>query len=215
MKAAMFITSTRQLEEINILGKCLLNCPQICESFDLILHNNNPRYNLDVANIYFNNLPIKRKIFIHEKENSGYVAGSIDAIYRHYDKILEYDYVLHIHADVFPLRENSILDILNENLSSDYNLLISRSAHRNIPSQGLQSDLYIFKPQKIDRKFFCGDNSLPTLEETLYKRLSLFNINYLWIPRYNDEYLGGHILDQIGFWHTHNLDQIKDFLKIA
>jgi len=215
MKVLMFITSTRQLEEINLLGICLKKCPTICNMFDLILHNNNSNYNTDIANRYFNNLPIKTKTFIHEKENPGYVAGSIDALHRHYNKLYAYDYVLHIHADVFPIKEDTLLQILKDNLHNDYSLLISRSGIRDIPSCGLQSDFYIFKPSKIDRNFFSGNNALTTLEDTIYKRLIDFNINYLWIPRYKDDYYGGHIPDEIGFWHTHNLDEVANFLKIT
>ena len=179
----------------------------------MFLHNNNANLDINLATEYFNTIPIKNKHFIHEKENSGYVTGSIVAIFDNYEKLKEYDFVVHMHADILPLREDDLLKLLNEYLDKEVSILLSRSCHHNSPCGGLQSDFYIFKPKKLDKNFFSGENCTGSLEEILYKRTKEMNINYTWIPRHTEDYCGGYIPDQIGFWHCHDINQIYNFLE--
>ncbi|NBW56739.1 hypothetical protein EBR43_02930 [bacterium] len=179
----------------------------------MFFHNNNANLNVGLATEYFNTIPIKNKQFIHEKENPGYVTGSIVAIFDNYEKLKEYDFIIHMHADIFPLREDGLLNLLKEYSDKKTSILLSRSCQHESPSGGLQSDFYIFRPNELDKNFFSGENCSGSLEEILFKRITGMNINYTWIPRHTEDYRGGYIPDQIGFWHCHDISQIYSFLE--
>lgn len=210
-KIAFFITSYRQLEEIKLLGKCLQNCSEL-KNFDFYYFNNNPDFDIERAKSYIDDLPVQNKIFIHTRSNTGYVNGSINGIFENYELLLKYHCIVHIHADVFPVKEEGILNLLRDFCSSDSSFLMTYTGIKNNLEEETQSDFYIFKPTDIDRDFFSNDNSGLFLEKIIYKRLLQFNIKCDWIKRYDGGYTNFHTLDKIGFWHCHDLQDIYSFL---
>lgn len=150
---------------------------------------------------------------LHTVDNTGYITGSINGVFENYDLLLEYECVIHMHADVFPIDENTIFELLKKFYNSDSCFLATYTGVQNNLEQEIQSDLYFFKPKKINRDFFATDSSGICLEQLIYKRIIQYNINCFRVKRYDTSYTSFHALDKIGFWHCHNLQDIYNFLE--
>ena len=110
MKVLIYYTSHRQFEEIKISSELLNNTSEL-RNFDLIFHCNNLKLNIFK---YFKRFPNKNKELIHTSKSIGYRYGPYEAIADNFEKMKNYDYVIHLHPDVFIINEDKILKILNE-----------------------------------------------------------------------------------------------------
>jgi len=208
----IFVTSTRQLNEIVPLAKCLKRTKRLRE-FDLYFHNNSQNYNLEMARKLFDNIPNTKKELIHSNINTGYVSGTLTAIEENFEKLASYDYVITFHADVFPVDEKLFIEQFDRLHKENFDVLFTRYLPIGRDNNGLLSDLFVFSPQKVGKEFFSKDNCDVSLEGTLYKRIINKKIKCLWVERYDESYTNFYKICKLKWLHTHNLSEVDNILN--
>ena len=107
-KIVIIYTSHRQFEEIK-LSALLLQNTKTLRRYDLIFHCN--KFDIDIKD-YFELFPNPKKELIHTSKNTGYRYGAHEALADMYEKYKNYDFVIHLHSDVFIIHESGILKLL-------------------------------------------------------------------------------------------------------
>lgn len=227
MKVLLFYRSFRQQEEIEISAG-LLSRTKTLKNFDLTLHCNNIESN--IWN-YFSKFPNKNKELIHTSRNAGYLKGCFQSLSRNYHNFKEYDYVVHIQADVFILNEHQIIKILNEYKHTKDVFICTKSKQ---DERFLSFDFFIFKPKLLKENIFNrwkdSQFNRETLElkpkETkpptnkplspellLYKILTVEKIPYKLIKRYDNDQWSPRRIDLLNLWHEHDVDKVKKYIS--
>jgi hypothetical protein len=127
MKILLFITGYRQLDEYNYFSIFLkqLNMNTIC---DIYIYCNNPEIESDIVK-YYQKFDQKNKYLLITSLNSGYRIGGVEAVSKGIEMGIfkDYDYVIHLHPDVFITEDAKLMEILTENLENDIVFFITES----------------------------------------------------------------------------------------
>ena len=126
----------------------------------------------------------------------------------------DYDYVIHLHPDVFITDEVYLTEVLLENLDNDIGFLINKSFPHD--PHFFSFDFFIFKPKLLPKNMFKED--LYTFEccpEHYLRNMILKNdIKYTFIKRFdNDNYEPRRIDDNLKLYHEHDMKNIIQLLK--
>jgi len=203
MKVLFFFTSHRQSFEFYYQSKIINNYKLFKP--DILVYNNNIEIEYkDLVNKFYLNNNIKLEIY-QDSENTGYVTGLFTGLVKCFDKFANYDYVVHLHPDVFLINENKIFEILKQNLFSDVEMLISKFPEE-YPQKSFYTDFFIFKPKK---NFFINYNKyshIGAAEQILFNLCKRENITFF--ERYkdsNDFNILQRRIDRFNILHTHDL----------
>lgn len=218
----LFITSTRHVEEVELLAQ-FLNKTQKIKQFDLVLHVNTFNTNIPELVKNFNSIPNVNKHLILTEKNCGYNLGPHEAIGDFFDNFNKYYNVIHVHPDVFPVNEFKLLDIIESNL--DTALLVNHSM-KNC-QDWMSTDLFILRPHLIKNNFFknwanyidtpisggIGVNGQACCEQFLFYEAQRNNITYTYIPRFADNHHFPRRVCEWGFLHEHDLSTARALLS--
>lgn len=218
----IFITSTRHVEEVELLAQFLCKTQKL-KQFDLILHVNT--FNTNIAELVknFNAIPNINKHLIFTDKNCGYNLGPHEAMGDFFNIFNKYQNVIHLHPDVFPVNEFKLLDILENNL--DTALLVNHSMRDC--RDWMSTDLFIIRPQLIKTNFFknwtnyigvpisggAGVNGQACCEQFLFYEAQRNDISYTYIPRFSDNHHFPRRICEWGFLHEHDLDSVRVLLS--
>jgi hypothetical protein len=214
MKILLFITGHKQLDEYHYFRIFLerLNLNRLC---DIFIYCNNPEISSEIVDHYknFNN---KNKNLFVTSLNSGYRLGGIEAL----SKCLQmgvfhgYDYVIHLHPDVFLTSDKFLLETLNQNLNNDSVFLVTRYFPEDY--RHFSTDFFIFKPKLLTINIFIAELSSYTdfAEHYLYDMIKKYNVKYKIIKRFdNDCWNPRRIDDHLKLYHEHDLEKVKASLS--
>jgi hypothetical protein len=233
MKVLFYLTGHRQLEEYKLQSYFFNNFKYI-EDFDVIVYCNS-NHELETLQEYCDGIP--NLTILHNQRNSGYKTGLFTAVADHYDKFSKYDIVVHMHPDVFitddsefyrnlkimmwlgfdfmsaPTLHNMKYDVDGLGWGSDEGWFDGVS-HRPKENCYYSADLFAFKPDRVDVNFFDADFDGET-EHILYYNILKYNLRVHSFQRHS------RILPELFFtmdsskiWHSHNLQEVRDFFKI-
>jgi hypothetical protein len=216
MKILLFITGYRQLEEYNYFNMFLqqLKLKSMC---DIYIYCNNPNIHNTIINYYQRfNQPNKR-LFITSL-NSGYRIGGVEAVSQGIEMGIfnEYDYVIHLHPDVFITDDCYLTDILCDNINNDVVFFITKSMP-NTPTF-FSFDFFIFKPKLLPKNIFIEElyTFTNSPEHYLHDMIIKHNINYIFIKRFdNDNWCPRRIDDHLKLYHEHNMYNVADLLNLT
>ena len=125
----------------------------------------------------------------------------------------DYDYVIHLHPDVFITDDQYLLSILEENLNNDTVFFINKS----IPSEDFFSfDFFIFKPKFLTYNIFLTDlyKFECSPEVFLHNMIKKYNIKYTIIKRYNNDNWSPRRIDEnLKLYHEHDLSKVEQLLR--
>ncbi len=210
MNILLFVTSHRQLDEYHYFRIFLeqLNLNKIC---DIFIHCNNPEISSEIVDHYkkFNN---KNKNLFVTTLNSGYRLGGLEAL----SKCLQmgvfngYDYVIHLHPDIFLTSDSFLLETLNQNLNNENVFLVTRYFPED--NRHFATDFFIFKPKLLTINIFLAELSTYNdfEEHYLYDMIKKYNIKYKIIKRFdNDCWHPRRIDDHLKLYHEHDLEKVK------
>lgn len=87
---------------------------------DIYIYCNNPNISRDIIN-YYKNFDQKNKYLFITSLNGGYRIGGVEAVSNGIEMGIfkEYDYIIHIHPDVFITNDTNLLNVLSENIHND------------------------------------------------------------------------------------------------
>jgi len=131
MKLLLFITGHRHLDEYNYFSIFLkqLELNSMC---DIFIYCNNSEIQNDVIN-YYQNFSQKNKKLLITTLNSGYRIGGVEAVSQGIEMGIfnEYDYVIHLHPDVFITDDLYLKEIFSKNIDNDIVFFITKSLPNN------------------------------------------------------------------------------------
>ena len=120
MKILLFLTSHRQLEEYKYFNVFFQKHNKLKEICDIFIYINNSNLSVDVLK-YYQQINVKNKNIYITTKNAGGIRhpgqyGWLETLNEGYNmnKFNNYDYVIHMHPDVFITQENNIIKILNK-----------------------------------------------------------------------------------------------------
>jgi hypothetical protein len=213
MKILLYITGYRQLEEYNyfsiLLKKLKLNF--LC---DIYIYCNNPSINNDIIK-YYQNFNQTNKHLLITSLNSGYRIGGVEAVSKGIDLGIfnDYDYVIHLHPDVFITDDQYLIQVLLDNINNDIVFLINKS----LPDDRFFSfDFFIFKPKLLTKNIFKEElyKFTTSPEYFLHDMIIKHNIKYIIIKRFdNDNWYPRRIDDNLKLYHEHDLSKIVKLIN--
>lgn len=215
MKILFFITMHRQLEELKIYSY-FFNKFKYIKNFDIFIYNTNQNIS---EQMILNNLNVNNKIYIHsDNNNEGYVFGLFSGLSQNYDFYKQYDFIIHLHPDVFILNDKKIHDLLLENKEKDIDFLVTEVEDM---ASWYFTDFFIFKPTDnfISKYLNYKDKDL-CAERILYAIINDNNLKKSFMPRYlNNKFCDengnfiNRIIDELDIWHEHNIYNVINYIN--
>jgi len=223
LKVLLFYRSHRHVQEIEISADYIKQTKNL-RSCDLIFHCNNIKNNIWK---HFVKFPNENKELIQTSTNAGYNLGCLQALSNNFDKFSKYDYVIHLQTDVFILDETKIVEILNQNEKGKEVFICTKS----LPDEKFLSfDFFIFKPKMLEKNIFkmwenknfiqptpefnsgtkWTKRNVVLPEHLLYKVLTLNNIPYKLIKRFDDDHWFPRRHDLLNLYHEHDLNKLEN-----
>jgi len=214
MKILLFITGYRQLEEYGYFSTLLqrLQLNNIC---DIHIWCNNPNISPDIVT-YFQKFNQQNKILTITTRNAGFRAGPVEAVSCGIEQgiFCGYDYVIHLHPDVFITDDKYLTEVLEKNKSNDTVFLITKSIPDD--SEFFSFDFFIFKPALLKENIFKEELYSFTCwpEHYLHNMIKKYDIKWKYIKRYdNDDWSPRRIDDHLRLYHEHDLEKIKQLCE--
>ena len=181
---------------------------------DIFIYCNNPDISKEIVTYYQQFSQTNKQLFITTK-NGGYRTGGVEAVSEGLEMGIfkEYDYVIHLHPDVFITDDEYLLTVLQENLENDTVFFITKSNQDPI---FFSFDFFIFKPKLLIKNIFLENlytfNESP--EHYLHNMIVQNNIKYNFIKRFNnDNWWPRRIDENLKLWHEHELNKVVNDLK--
>jgi hypothetical protein len=213
MKILLFYTSHRQVKEFDYLNRFMKKL-SLKEMSDVFIYCNCPHVSEEVGR-YYKDFPQKNKHLYVTTFNCGYNMGGVEACSRAYDMgvFKDYDYVIHLHPDVFITDDKELLQVLNDNLENDTIFFITKS----VPNHTFFSfDFFIFKPKLLTENIFKDNiynwNDCP--EFYLYTVITNHDVKYTFINRFKgDGCYPRRISEHLQIWHEHDLSLVENYFN--
>jgi hypothetical protein len=219
MRLAILYTSYRQWRELDYLPEMFRRLPVLPTSCDIIYHNNNSALAKDLMAEKLARIPCASMDFIYspQKNEGGYPYGQFEAIDDAWHRLeCRFDWVIHLHPDVFVLREEPLLAAIREADHARADLLVTPTFGLRAPS--FATDFFAFRPIPSVRPVFAsyrnlaGTDIVVPLENLFFVEVHRARLKYVVAHRYAH----GHYhrdIDQLGLWHEHNLIRMDLYLK--
>jgi hypothetical protein len=214
MKILLFITGHSQLEEYNFFNLFLkkLKLNSIC---DIYIYCNNPKIQNTIIN-YYQQFNQENKRLLITSLNSGYTRGGVEAVSQGYEMGIfkYYDYVIHIHPDVYITDDLYLTETLLHNINNDIVFFITKSVPHD--PNFFSFDFFIFKPKLLHKNIFIEElySFTGSPEHYLHDMIIKNNIHYTIIKRFNDDnYLPRRIDDNLKLYHEHDMFKVVKLLN--
>lgn len=214
MKLLLFITGYRQLDEYKYFNIFLqqLELNTMC---DIYIYCNNPKIQTDILEHYQRFIQKNKNLFITSL-NAGYRVGGVEAVSNGIEMGIfkDYDYVIHLHPDVFITDDTYLKDILLNNLDNDIVFFITKSMPND--NKFFSFDFFIFKPKLLTKNIFIDKlySFIGQPEHYLHDMIKENHIKYTIIKRFNDDnYEPRRIDDNLKLYHEHDLSKVIHLLQ--
>jgi hypothetical protein len=230
MKILLFYPSHRQLDEIKYSSTFFNKTSFLKNNSEVYVHCNN--IHIDEAALRANVDEFKCvKYLTLTDKNSGYLAGPSEAIADSYEMFVEnnYDYVIHLHPDVYIINETKIVSALRQNYNNDADFLVYELP-KTVPwepkvvrERQYAFDFFIFKP-KIENNVFKNyahywtQHPKAAPERFLYDMIHGNNKSYAILERgpfgsMLEGYRRGSDPEPFGIWHCHDNEKVKRYIE--
>lgn len=213
MKVLIIMTGHQHNIEYKYFGQLLDKCKFLSSSdCEIFIHSNKKDNDISENVKYIQN---KKTIYITNK-NAGYRLGGIEAVGDIIDMLnlknnSTYDYVIHIHPDVFILNDTKLLDILNDELNTKNVFIVNRSFN---DIKSFSFDFFIFKPRLLKFNIFSNYSQWTESPERFINNAILSNnIGYILIERFDNNHYAPRRIDLNFMWHEHELEKIKNYIN--
>ena len=214
MKILLFITGYRQLDEYKYFSIFLqqLELNNMC---DIFIYCNNPEIQDDVLK-YYQKFNQKNKRILITSLNSGFSIGGVEAVSKGIEMGIfnEYDYVIHLHPDVFITDDLYLKDVLLNNIDNDIVFFITKSYPND--EKFFSFDFFIFKPKLLTKNIFIEKlySFTTSPEHYLHDMIQENNIKYTFIKRFdNNNWYPRRIDDHLKLYHEHDMNKVINLLQ--
>lgn len=214
MKVLLFITGFRQVKEYDYFTAFLQQLetlPQIC---DVFIHCNNPDISEDIVTFYRKFTQRNKRLYI-TSVNAGFVMGAVEAVSSGIEMgiFAPYDYVIHLHPDVFITDDAAIMQTLNDNLDNDCVFFVTTSVPDD--ERFFSFDFFIFKPRLLTTNIFIDAvrtyDDIP--EHCLSDMIVSHQVKFKIIRRFADNHWHPRRIDEhLKLYHEHDLPLVEEML---
>jgi hypothetical protein len=153
---------------------------------------------------------------VHKDWNQGgYARGQFEVLARIQHQLLPYDYVVHLHPDIYIASEKHLMDLITLEKESYSACFVSRVFGNDDPS--FATDAFLFCPKRMPSGFFNKyldyDTSIKTpLERVFFSMIKDYGLPHAEIRRF----ISGKYhrdVDEFGLWHEHySIGRAKAYL---
>ena len=209
MKILLFITGYDQVHDYLFFQRFLKKLP-LNDMCDIFIYCNKPDISEEIQT-YFKEFNQKNKSLFITSKNAGYRVGGVEAVCVGMDMGIfqEYDYVIHLHPDVFMTDDVYLREILLENEKNDTVFFITKV----LPDpRHFAFDFFIFKPKLLTVNIFKEElySFTTSPEYYLHDMIQKYQVKYTMVKRfYNDIGLTRRIDDHLKLFHCHNLSEAE------
>jgi len=219
MKLAILYTSYRQFRELDYLPEMFRRAAQLRSTASIIFHCNNAEISQPELAEKLAKIPCQSMDFIYapQKNRGGYPYGQFEAIGDVWDKLAShFDWVIHLHPDVFVMDEEPLLAALKKADSEKADILVTPTFGLKHPS--FATDFFAFRPDAVPRAVFESYRNFDRttivvpLENLFFVEILRARLNYSVAHRFAH----GHYhrdIDQLGLWHEHDLRRMDLYRK--
>ena len=216
IKILLYFSSHRQLKEIEFSSYFFNKSNFLKQNSEVMIHCDNDSLESDVILKYSK---YEAKTYISRSKQTfpvypnGVFNGFLKGLSNNFEFFQNYDYVIHLVPDCYITSEEKIVDLLKENINSEFNFIVDYHPNHNSSTQ-LQyiCDFFIFKPKNITNIFSDhSDINVIAAENWLYSKIHQYNIPHKTICRGTQSLLWN--IDDYGLIHNHNLLRIRSILE--
>jgi hypothetical protein len=182
---------------------------------DIFIYCNSPEIQNDIIK-HYQNFNQKNKNLLITSLNSGYRIGGVEALSKGIEMGIfnNYDYVIHIHPDVFITDDLYLKDILVNNINNDIVFFITKSLPNN--DTFFSFDFFIFKPKLLTKNIFIEKlySFQCSPEIYLHNMIKENDIKYTFIKRFNNDTWEPRRIDEnLKLYHEHDLNKVVNLLS--
>ena len=215
MRVLLFITGFRQVKEYDYFSTFLKRLNTLGDICDVFIYCNNPEISPDIVT-YYKNFTQRNKHLYITSLNIGFGMGAVEAVSRGIEMgiFAGYDYVIHLHPDVFITAESAIIELLTANAANDCVFFVNTSEPDD--RRFFSFDFFVFKPMLLQRNIFIDElhdyQDLP--EHYLHDMLIKNGVKFKLVKRFeNDRWSPRRIDEHLNLYHEHDLTLVEDLLK--
>lgn len=208
MKILFFITMHRQLDELKIYSY-FFNKFNYIKNFDIFIYNTNQNVSEQMIR---NNLNLNTNIYIHcDHNNEGYILGLFSGLSQNYDSYKEYDFIIHLHPDVFILDDKKLYELLIDKKDKNIDFFVSQVVEAPF---AYLTDLFIFKPKNNFISKYINYKNHGGAETILFSIIEDNNLKKHLFSRYPNDKIAGknRQIDEYDIWHEHKLENVLDYI---
>ena len=214
MKILLFITGYRQLEEYNYFNKFLQKLKILNDICDIFIYCNNTNISSKIVEYYKNFSQTNKYLFITSL-NAGYRMGGVEAVSNGIEMGIfnKYDYIIHLHPDVFITDDEYLMNILYDNIKNDTVFLVTKSLPND--KKFFSFDFFILKPNLLKENIFIKElyTYQDSPEHYLCDMIEKYHIQYSFVKRFNNNtWCPRRIDDNLKLYHEHDLKKVVDIL---
>jgi hypothetical protein len=215
VKVLLFITGYRQVKEYDYFNAFLQRLTNLNNICDIFIYCNNPDISEEIVT-YYKKFSHKNKRLYITSVNAGFGMGGVEAVSSGIEMGIfnAYDYVIHLHPDVFITDDSKILEMLNDNIDNDYVFLVNKSLPDD--ERFFSFDFFAFKPRLLKVNIFKDEpyRCLDLPEHCLCDAITRNNIKFKIIDRFdNSTWFPRRIDDHLKLYHEHNLGRVENVLR--
>ena len=229
VKVLLLYTSHKQLEEVR-LSSYFYNRNDYLRQMDVLLHCNNKLIDKEKLKKALDLFQAPKKDLIFSEKNSGHHSGVAEAVDSVYHKLKEYDFVIHLHPDIFLVHTEKLESTLRENFSKDIDYIVWDLPAR-APGEPASfardseyaSDFFIFKPKKNNNIFkhyieYWGEYPHSGCERFLFCAIQKDGLKTARLDRDPWAAMTPPATqtkgpEQFGIWHCHHLPHARAYIE--
>ena len=215
MRVLLFLTGFGQVKEYDYFRRFLGRLAGLRDLCDVFIHCNNPDISADIVT-HFKAFPQKNKRLHITTTNAGFTMGAVEAVSNGIETGLfrDYDYVIHLHPDVFITNDAGIVNLLRSNLENHDVFFVNRSLPDD--ARFFSFDFFVFKPRLLLRNIFRDElhtyHGWP--EHYLHDMLIKHDVRFQIVKRFDDDnWMPRRVDDHLGLYHEHDLDRVEALLQ--
>jgi hypothetical protein len=214
MKVLLFLTGFRQVKEYDYFSAFLQQLPTLPHICDVFIYCNNAAISADIVTFYRTFTQPNKRLYI-TSVNAGFVMGAVEAVSSGIEMgiFAPYDYVIHLHPDVFITDDAGIMRILTDNIDNDCAFFVNKSVPDD--ERFFSFDFFIFKPRLLTTNIFIDAartyRDIP--EHCLCDMLVSHQVTFKIVERFADERWHPRRIDEhLKLYHEHDLALVEDVL---
>lgn len=215
MNVLLFITGFRHVKEYDHFNSFLQRLDTLGTICDLYIHCNNPDISEEIVT-YYKKFTQKNKHLYITSTNIGFEMGAVEAVSHGIEAgvFAGYDYVLHLHPDVFITDDARIIEILETNLDNDCVFFVNKS--RPDDDRFFSFDFFIFKPRLLKTNIFkdglYSHKGKP--EHHLHDLIVKNDVKFQIVRRFDDDdWFPRRVDENLGLYHEHDMAQVEALLQ--